>query len=806
MFGNLKSKLEGVADLKKYAAPQNLANSVIGSRQRSGSHTPSIPASPAVPVNPGTLVTNVLSSQIQANGSRKGPPSSLPSISHSPLSNSSSRSHSREASLTSLPLSPGFSPIPSLDGKDSTPRSDSPMSPTPPTPTKQQDTLAREVVKLRAALEQQQDAHLARLSAKETEWRGKCSHLTDKVSEIQEALQKKDITISSLQKELDASKELTKRLQDVQEDCDELEGLSVQEAAKIKHMLLNTSTELESARCQLRERAVTQAALEADLQTAQHKSRQQITQLQHKVEQLQQEVRHLEQCRQQQLRTSSDDCGLKELQEQHADREKSLLDKVEEWRSKCSSLEAELSAEQAARQEELMQHQQHQQQCGPQLEAERTKHAAAISTLQAEHRSEVDRLQERLIKEKEKTCQRVTEERERAKKEALLEVEKCKEEVRKVQEECRLKEISFEEELVRQKKALEEEKRCVIEERDKEKVAAKQMQQQLAAALAARDAACQDAEAARGAARTAEQRYQQLQNLLEEVQQQKQTQVAAEKAKSERLQSALSAERAEKQSLETAKLELENKQQVLLSEKTKLSEHLDEFAARVTTLQGERDEQLLHTAHLRESLEQLQQQLRQSQQKAGEWESDALTSLQEEHATREQELQATVQQLQQELQEKQQTFKLQQQRIADMKKTMQRELRISPEQQTEQTTNAASPQPSRHTTSDMPRSHSAAVLPSSSYVTRSSAEVPAFTKDGLVDPINLEYLKHVVLKFITSREYEAVHLTKAVATLLHLTPTEQQLLQDTLNWRMSWFGPKPQLGKGQQAYCIPPSH
>jgi hypothetical protein len=46
-----------------------------------------------------------------------------------------------------------------------------------------------------------------------------------------------------------------------------------------------------------------------------------------------------------------------------------------------------------------------------------------------------------------------------------------------------------------------------------------------AVALAVRDGAYQDAEAARGAARTAEQRYQQLQNLLEEVQQQKQTQV-----------------------------------------------------------------------------------------------------------------------------------------------------------------------------------------------------------------------------------------------------------------------------------------
>ncbi|KAF2360717.1 hypothetical protein FHG87_008525 [Trinorchestia longiramus] len=328
MFGNLKNKLEGVADLKKYAAPQNLANSLMGSRQRSGSQTPSIPASPAVPLNSNphsTGASNTVPAQSQANGNRKGAPTSLPSISHSPLSAASSRSHSRETSLTSLPLSPGLSPTPSFDDKDV--KIASPTSTLPPTPTRQQDVLAREVEKLRATLEQQQDAHLARLAAKDAEWREKFARHADKVSETQEALQKSEITIASLRQELGTSKELAKRLQDVQDDCDELEGLSVQEAAKIKHMLLNTSTELESARCQLRERAVTQAALEAELQTAQHKSRQQVSQLKQKVEHLQQEVRTLEECRQVQLRTSSDDTGLKELQQQHADREQALLDK-----------------------------------------------------------------------------------------------------------------------------------------------------------------------------------------------------------------------------------------------------------------------------------------------------------------------------------------------------------------------------------------------------------------------------------------------------------------------------------------------
>ncbi|XP_059476920.1 golgin subfamily A member 1-like isoform X2 [Neocloeon triangulifer] len=85
-----------------------------------------------------------------------------------------------------------------------------------------------------------------------------------------------------------------------------------------------------------------------------------------------------------------------------------------------------------------------------------------------------------------------------------------------------------------------------------------------------------------------------------------------------------------------------------------------------------------------------------------------------------------------------------------------------------------------------------------------ASQQPAEKVENKVD-VNHEYLKHVVLKFFTSREYEAQHLTKAVATLLHFTPEEERLLRETLDWKMSWFGSKPRLGNGQTAKNIPPS-
>ena len=54
--------------------------------------------------------------------------------------------------------------------------------------------------------------------------------------------------------------------------------------------------------------------------------------------------------------------------------------------------------------------------------------------------------------------------------------------------------------------------------------------------------------------------------------------------------------------------------------------------------------------------------------------------------------------------------------------------------------------------------------------------------------------------------FQAVHLIKALAMLLHFTPDEQRLIKDTLDWKMSWFGTRPQLGRGQLAKVIPSSY
>ena len=80
-----------------------------------------------------------------------------------------------------------------------------------------------------------------------------------------------------------------------------------------------------------------------------------------------------------------------------------------------------------------------------------------------------------------------------------------------------------------------------------------------------------------------------------------------------------------------------------------------------------------------------------------------------------------------------------------------------------------------------------------------SGEIVAMTE------VNFKYLKHVIFKFFTSREYEAQHLTRAISALLKFTSDEERLLQEHLEWKMSWFGAKPKLGSGQFSLSIPDS-
>lgn len=104
--------------------------------------------------------------------------------------------------------------------------------------------------------------------------------------------------------------------------------------------------------------------------------------------------------------------------------------------------------------------------------------------------------------------------------------------------------------------------------------------------------------------------------------------------------------------------------------------------------------------------------------------------------------------------------------------------------------------------SDVKDSNSAAILMPSHSTSRNCTSVNV-RKDE--DDVNFKYLKHVIIKFLTSREYEAQHLTRAVSTLLKFSPDEEKLLHDTLEWKMSWFGSRPKVRGGQSAKTIPPS-
>ena len=161
-----------------------------------------------------------------------------------------------------------------------------------------------------------------------------------------------------------------------------------------------------------------------------------------------------------------------------------------------------------------------------------------------------------------------------------------------------------------------------------------------------------------------------------------------------------------------------------------------------------------------------------------------------------------------------QIIKLHGQRIADIKKTMQKEMRAMT------TTSAAPFAENGHTSSSDGRLSSTPTPPplaghsptasfdagqlvlSSPFGQTSgggSAEIVAMTE------VNFKYLKHVIFKFFTSREYEAQHLTRAISALLKFTTDEERLLQEHLEWKMSWFGAKPKLGSGQFSLSIPDS-
>ncbi|RZC32920.1 golgin subfamily A member 1 [Asbolus verrucosus] len=224
-----------------------------------------------------------------------------------------------------------------------------------------------------------------------------------------------------------------------------------------------------------------------------------------------------------------------------------------------------------------------------------------------------------------------------------------------------------------------------------------------------------------------------------------------------------------------------------LGEEKTNSLNVQKTLSRVT---AEKNTALLRNAEISQQMELVKQEKRRQESEMTEL-LNKLMQVEDENKKHneskslEQQLRNNIAELEDQISEKNKNIKTLQLRLADMKKTLQQELRTPGN-------------PNYH--SDL-LDNSAAILTPSQVSTKNFPSVVRRDEDD----VNFKYLKHVVIKFLTSREYEAQHLTKAIATLLKFTADEEKLVNDTLEWKRSWFGSKPKLGSGQKARAIPHS-
>ncbi|XP_049620183.1 golgin subfamily A member 1 isoform X3 [Syngnathus scovelli] len=149
-------------------------------------------------------------------------------------------------------------------------------------------------------------------------------------------------------------------------------------------------------------------------------------------------------------------------------------------------------------------------------------------------------------------------------------------------------------------------------------------------------------------------------------------------------------------------------------------------------------------------------------------------------------IQKVNKELEQQLSDKNRTIKQLQQRMAELKRTLQKELKLKPEPEEEAKDKIAE-------SVVIKQEMVCAELPPVSSPSLPTANTTVTNTSDLNDlrEINFEYLKHVVLKFMSSREAEAYQLIRAVSVLLNFTHEEEDMLKQTLEYKMSWFGSKP---------------
>uniref|UniRef100_A0A8C1GIN9 Golgin subfamily A member 1 n=1 Tax=Cyprinus carpio TaxID=7962 RepID=A0A8C1GIN9_CYPCA len=163
-------------------------------------------------------------------------------------------------------------------------------------------------------------------------------------------------------------------------------------------------------------------------------------------------------------------------------------------------------------------------------------------------------------------------------------------------------------------------------------------------------------------------------------------------------------------------------------------------------------------------------------------------------------LQKVNKDLEQQLAEKNKTIKQLQQRLAELKRTLQKELKLKPDPDSEMKERLQEGRQERSADKTVSETQMPPTAPTPALGLPQTSGPPPITSNTTVTnssdltdtrEINFEYLKHVVLKFMSCREAEAFQLIRAISVLLHFTKEEEDMLKQTLEYKMSWFGSKP---------------
>ncbi|XP_037560578.1 golgin subfamily A member 1-like isoform X4 [Dermacentor silvarum] len=252
-----------------------------------------------------------------------------------------------------------------------------------------------------------------------------------------------------------------------------------------------------------------------------------------------------------------------------------------------------------------------------------------------------------------------------------------------------------------------------------------------------------------------------------------------------------------KHSLKRSEAELKTMKEDLAKLKQELASAEMENKQLTEELEAKQQQANEQRAKLEEEVAQLQESLRSVTEKVEQLENEAAANA--SNSTSLADLESKVADLEDQVSEKNKMLKLQQQRISDMKKTLQKELKSH--QGASAAAAALNVEGAPSAASDVPSppvDHSSGLGSAGDSVVRVGtqeaglATQPRGPDNKLEDDINFKYLKHVVFKFMTSKEYEAQHLIRAVSVLLRFTADEEQMIREHLDWKNSWFGTRPQ--------------